>query len=121
MLPSVIKPCDRAAGTGKLPIAHSTRPSLLQVANSPDRSDRRVNSSLTKRIRRQRRPIGKMISDDDLYRLAIFLGSAAMILIVIYHFLEVNAADDDAVKAKVAAKAGGAQSTQAGKQGAAIR
>lgn len=32
-----------------------------------------------------------MISDDDLYRLAIFLGSTSMVLIVLYHFLEVNA------------------------------
>jgi oligosaccharyl transferase complex subunit OST4 len=32
-----------------------------------------------------------MISDDDLYRLAIFLGSAAMLLIILYHFLETNA------------------------------
>ncbi|CCU75062.1 unnamed protein product [Blumeria hordei] len=32
-----------------------------------------------------------MISDSDLYRLAIFLGSAAMLLIILYHFLEVNA------------------------------
>jgi oligosaccharyl transferase complex subunit OST4 len=31
-----------------------------------------------------------MISDNQLYSLAIFLGSAAMILIVLYHFLEVN-------------------------------
>ncbi|KAH8907062.1 hypothetical protein BR93DRAFT_927919 [Coniochaeta sp. PMI_546] len=49
-----------------------------------------------------------MISDDDLYRLAIFLGSAAMILIVLYHFLEVNTKDDDnvvvAIKEKVPAK-----------------
>ena len=35
-----------------------------------------------------------MISDDDLYKLAIFLGSLAMLLIVLYHFLEVNAKDD---------------------------
>jgi oligosaccharyl transferase complex subunit OST4 len=34
-----------------------------------------------------------MISDDQLYTLAIFLGSAAMLLIVVYHFLEVNARD----------------------------
>jgi hypothetical protein len=34
-----------------------------------------------------------MISDDDLYRLAIFLGSIAMVLIVIYHFFEVNSSD----------------------------
>lgn len=31
-----------------------------------------------------------MISDNDLYSLAIFLGSAAMLLIIVYHFLEVN-------------------------------
>jgi len=35
-----------------------------------------------------------MISDSQLYSLAIFLGSAAMLLIVLYHFLEVNAQDD---------------------------
>ncbi len=35
-----------------------------------------------------------MISDDDLYRLAIFLGSLAMLLIVAYHFLEVNSIED---------------------------
>ncbi len=35
-----------------------------------------------------------MISDDDLYTLAIFLGCLAMLLIVLYHFLEVNAIDD---------------------------
>ena len=34
-----------------------------------------------------------MISDDELYSLAIFLGSASMLLIVLYHFLEVNAKD----------------------------
>lgn len=32
-----------------------------------------------------------MISDKDLYTLAIFLGSLAMLLIVLYHFLEINA------------------------------
>ncbi len=36
-----------------------------------------------------------MITDNQLYSLAIFLGSAAMLLIVLYHFLEVNAQDDD--------------------------
>lgn len=35
-----------------------------------------------------------MISDNDLYTLAIFLGSLAMLLIILYHFLEVNAIDD---------------------------
>ena len=36
-----------------------------------------------------------MISDNDLYSLAVFLGSLAMLLIVLYHFLEVNAIDDN--------------------------
>ncbi|KAK5118224.1 hypothetical protein LTR85_008204 [Meristemomyces frigidus] len=34
-----------------------------------------------------------MISDASLYSLAIFLGSASMLLIVLYHFLEINAGD----------------------------
>lgn len=34
-----------------------------------------------------------MISDTGLYTLAIFLGSAAMLMIVLYHFLEINAKD----------------------------
>jgi oligosaccharyl transferase complex subunit OST4 len=41
-----------------------------------------------------------MISDDDLYRLAIFLGSAAMLLIILYHFLEVNAVEEPTVDGK---------------------
>jgi len=36
-----------------------------------------------------------MISDASLYSLAVFLGSAAMLLIVLYHFLEINAKDDN--------------------------
>lgn len=36
-----------------------------------------------------------MISDNDLYRLALFLGTCAMLMIVLYHFLEVNAHDDE--------------------------
>ncbi|PVI08538.1 hypothetical protein DM02DRAFT_665857 [Periconia macrospinosa] len=35
----------------------------------------------------------RMITDSQLYSLAIFLGSAAMFLIVVYHFLEVNSED----------------------------
>jgi oligosaccharyl transferase complex subunit OST4 len=38
-----------------------------------------------------------MISDEQLYTLAIFLGSVAMLLIVVYHFLEVNARDTPTV------------------------
>ena len=36
-----------------------------------------------------------MITDDGLNSLAIFLGSLAMLLIVLYHFLEVNAVEED--------------------------
>ena len=65
-----------------------------------------------------------MISDDDLYRLAIFLGSAAMVLIVLYHFLEVNTKEDETVavtlKEKVPAKS--TQGTpQSAKQGSTPR
>ena len=51
-----------------------------------------------------------MISDNDLYSLAIFLGSLAMLLIILYHFLEVNALDDDATPSEKAASKATAQS-----------
>ncbi|GAW15281.1 hypothetical protein ANO14919_046900 [Xylariales sp. No.14919] len=41
-----------------------------------------------------------MISDNDLHSLAIFLGSVAMILIVVYHFFEVNSQDESALAQK---------------------
>ncbi|MCJ1290205.1 hypothetical protein MMC34_001741 [Xylographa carneopallida] len=47
-----------------------------------------------------------MISDNDLYTLAIFLGSLSMLLIVLYHFLEVNAIEDDATPSTSIDKAG---------------
>lgn len=37
-----------------------------------------------------------MISDNDLYTLSIFLGSLAMLLIILYHFLEVNSTNEEA-------------------------
>jgi oligosaccharyl transferase complex subunit OST4 len=40
-----------------------------------------------------------MIKDDQLYSLALFLGSVSMLLIVLYHFLEVNKKEE--VDAKV--------------------
>jgi oligosaccharyl transferase complex subunit OST4 len=43
-----------------------------------------------------------MISDNDLYTLSIFLGSCAMLLIILYHFLEVNA--DDSTNTELAAQ-----------------
>ncbi|KAK1594980.1 oligosaccaryltransferase, partial [Colletotrichum navitas] len=39
-----------------------------------------------------------MISDNDLYRLAIFLGSAAMVLIILYHYVEVNREEEQPAK-----------------------
>lgn len=35
-----------------------------------------------------------MITDSELNGVAIFMGSLAMLLIVVYHFLEVNAKPD---------------------------
>lgn len=43
-----------------------------------------------------------MISDGDLYKLAIFLGTASMVLIVVYHFLEVNSETKPAIAEKKA-------------------
>ncbi|KAL6879507.1 Oligosaccaryltransferase domain-containing protein [Trichoderma longibrachiatum] len=43
-----------------------------------------------------------MISDDELYKLAIFLGSISMVLIVVYHFLEVNSEPTPATAGKKA-------------------
>ncbi|KAH1290148.1 hypothetical protein KXV81_003209 [Aspergillus fumigatus] len=55
-----------------------------------------------------------MISDDDLYRLAIFLGSCAMMMIVLYHFLEVNAKDDTVEGERSGVKKSVERSTTAG-------
>jgi oligosaccharyl transferase complex subunit OST4 len=60
-----------------------------------------------------------MISDDDLYRLAIFLGCAAMVLIVLYHYFEVNADENqrerEAPKRKAAGKATASHATPSAK------
>ncbi|KAI1456158.1 hypothetical protein F4805DRAFT_433341 [Annulohypoxylon moriforme] len=45
-----------------------------------------------------------MISDDDLYTLAIFLGSVAVVLIVVYHFFEVNSGEDEVPTTEKGAK-----------------
>lgn len=60
-----------------------------------------------------------MISDADLYRLAIFLGSCSMMMVVLYHFLEVNAHDADDANSQVpkgtsANVTGAGESTTAG-------
>lgn len=46
-----------------------------------------------------------MISDNDLYRLAIFLGAAAMVLIVVYHYLESAAIRDKTAALKAEGEA----------------
>ncbi|KAI5863488.1 Oligosaccaryltransferase-domain-containing protein [Durotheca rogersii] len=43
-----------------------------------------------------------MISDNDLYQLAISLGSLAMVMIVVYHFIEVNSGEDGILGEKAA-------------------
>ncbi|KAK4247122.1 Oligosaccaryltransferase-domain-containing protein [Corynascus novoguineensis] len=55
-----------------------------------------------------------MITDTELYRLAIVLGSAAMVLIIFYHFFEVNSSEgeSEALKEKSSRK-GGPQTTPA--------
>ena len=55
-----------------------------------------------------------MISDNELYSLAIFLGSVSMLLIVLYHFLEVNAQDDTPEKTGTNEKASAIASQQGG-------
>ncbi|CZT51233.1 uncharacterized protein RSE6_12353 [Rhynchosporium secalis] len=67
-----------------------TKPSTTCLLLRPDhlRIPRRKQNSFT------------MISDNDLYRLAVFLGSAAMLLIVLYHFLEINAVEEPEVDSK---------------------
>jgi len=42
-----------------------------------------------------------MISDTDLYTLALFLGSTSMALIVGYHYLEANADPEPATQSPV--------------------
>jgi oligosaccharyl transferase complex subunit OST4 len=37
----------------------------------------------------------RMISDDELYRIAVFLGCSSMVLIVLYHFIDLNAKQDE--------------------------
>ncbi|KAI1769659.1 Oligosaccaryltransferase-domain-containing protein [Hypoxylon sp. FL1150] len=62
-----------------------------------------------------------MISDDDLYRLAIFLGSGAMVLIVLYHFFEVNSREDSALAEKASKSTPAQQPAAVGKQPGALK
>ncbi|PSN72744.1 hypothetical protein BS50DRAFT_628875 [Corynespora cassiicola Philippines] len=64
-------------------VVHSP-PSAFQVEPPPNRV--LTESSATFHS-------ANMITDNQLYTLAIFLGSASMLLIILYHFLEVNSED----------------------------
>ncbi|KAL8936467.1 MAG: hypothetical protein Q9211_004177 [Gyalolechia sp. 1 TL-2023] len=72
---------------------------------------RDLTRTLTERIPQPQ--TADMISDDDLYSLAVFLGCLSMLLIILYHFLEVNAIEDGATATGVAGKVGekGSQGT----------
>lgn len=47
-----------------------------------------------------------MITDGELYNIAVLLGAAAMVLIVVYHYVEVNAADKESPSEKPQAAKG---------------
>ncbi|TVY49946.1 hypothetical protein LOCC1_G000479 [Lachnellula occidentalis] len=75
-------------------------------------SSAKTTSPITTRPPNSTESTTKMISDDDLYRLAIFLGSAAMLLIILYHFLEVNSVEEPSEKVGAAAKTDGKGAAQ---------
>jgi len=56
-----------------------------------------------------------MISDSDLYSLALFLGAVSMLLIILYHFLEINSKDSESSKQKQDDTQQGQQKTVKGK------
>ncbi|KAI1161811.1 Oligosaccaryltransferase-domain-containing protein [Nemania serpens] len=80
---------------GKLTVSHLARAGIPHISPRP-------HTYCVRRTRHQDRYADRntMISDDDLYRLAIFLGSVAMILIVLYHFFEVNSQEDNTLAQK---------------------
>ncbi|TKA38794.1 hypothetical protein B0A54_08758 [Friedmanniomyces endolithicus] len=69
------------------PTSHLSHPSKPTDSSPPPRHHRPPPLSFGKKA--------IMISDASLYSLAVFLGSAAMLLIVLYHFLEINAKEDN--------------------------
>lgn len=82
------------------PIDHFQTPPALgaSIPNPGYRSNttiRRNHLLLPQRASIKNSQSSKMISDAQLYSLALFLGAAAMLLIVLYHFLEVNAKDSE--------------------------
>ena len=79
-----------------------------------------VTLALPKGPRLTSSSIPTMISDNDLYSLAIFLGSLAMLLIVLYHFLQVNAIEDDPLRPSGTKQGGEAIDGKSGPPGAGI-
>ena len=57
----------------------------------------------------------KMITDSQLYSLALFLGAASMLLIVLYHFLEINSKEEELPIDGDAEKVAGSRRAQAGR------
>ncbi|KAK4970694.1 hypothetical protein LTR42_007670 [Elasticomyces elasticus] len=77
--------------------AAAAPPSVSESPNSvPKHFDFCSSASFTSNTTHPPRPRhpATMISDASLYSLAVFLGSAAMLLIVFYHFLEINSKED---------------------------
>ncbi|KXH48110.1 oligosaccaryltransferase, partial [Colletotrichum nymphaeae SA-01] len=77
---------------------------LILGSKTLTKSSRRSSLHITQKHRRANDPEPIMISDNDLYRLAIFLGSAAMVLIIFYHYVEVNTEEEKPEKATRPAK-----------------
>ena len=61
-----------------------------------------------------------MITDDELYQLAIFLGSCAMLLIILYHYLEVNAKDSTPLSSSSSVAGSSENGSSSGKAGSAV-
>ncbi|KAG7054047.1 oligosaccaryltransferase [Colletotrichum scovillei] len=97
----------RASKSKQLTLTNNFKPfhRFLEVRHSLYvQSSRRSSLHITQKHRRANDPEPIMISDNDLYRLAIFLGSAAMVLIIFYHYVEVNTEEEKPEKATRPAK-----------------
>ncbi|CAG9979284.1 unnamed protein product [Clonostachys byssicola] len=79
-----------AALAGTLVTLSSLKPRTI----GPSLSVLLLKRHLTPSTEDRFQPTATMISDGDLYTLAIFLGSASMVLIVVYHYFEVNAPEN---------------------------
>ncbi|KAK8862503.1 Oligosaccaryltransferase-domain-containing protein [Apiospora arundinis] len=85
-------------------------------ANHSQVKAREIQLPYRYRLQQTEQIIATMISDDDLYRLAIFLGSVSMVLIVVYHFFEVNSVEEGGLAEKAAKARPAQQPAAVGKQ-----